>query len=82
MILLPFAAPGCRNKNLAWSHCRRLRYELNTDTIKVCLKKEDVLKEIKLIEINKYLEKHLRANAIFYYSKEENEIKLSIGSLD
>ena len=70
------------NKNLACCHCRRLRYALSTDTVKVCLKKEDVLKEFKLIEINKYLEKHLRTDPIFYYSKEENEVKLSIDSLD
>ena len=67
---------------MACCHCRSLRYALNTDTIKVCLKKEDVLKEFKLIEINKYLEKHLRANPIFHYAKEVNEIKLSIDSLD
>ena len=72
----------CWNKNLACCHCRRLRYALNTDTIRICLEKEDVLTEFKLIEINKYLEKHLRADPIFYYSKEENEIKLSIDSLD
>ena len=47
----------CWNKNLTRCHCRRLRYALNSDTIKACLKKEDVLKEFKLIEINKYLEK-------------------------
>ena len=39
-------------------------------------KKEDLPREIKLIEINKYLKKHLRADPIFYYSKEENHIKL------
>ena len=71
-----------QNKNLACCHCRRLRYALNTDTIKVCIKKEDVLREFKLIEMNKYLEKHLRADPIFYYSKEENEFKLSIDCLD
>ena len=70
------------NRNLACCHCRRLRYALNPDTIKVCLKKGDELKEFKLIEINKYLEKHLKADWIFYYWKEENEIKLSIDSLD
>ena len=67
---------------MACCHCRRLRYALNTDTIKICLKNEDVLKEFKLVETNKYLEKHLRADPSFYYSKEENEIKLSIDSLD
>ena len=41
-------------------------------------KKEDLPREFKLIEINKYLKKHLRADPIFYYSKEENHIKLSI----
>ena len=67
---------------MACCHCRRLRYALDTGTIKVWLKKEDVLKEFKFIEINKYFEKHLRADPIFYYSKEENEIKLPIDSLD
>ena len=66
-----FASISCTcvrwNKNLACCHCRRLRY---------------VLKEFKLIEINKYFEKHLRVDLIFCYSKEEKEIKLSIDSLD
>ena len=69
------------DKNLACCHCKRVRYALNTDTIKICLKKEDLPKEFKLVEINKYLE-HLKADLIFYYSKEENEMKLSIDSLD
>ena len=66
---------------MACCHCKRARYALNTDTIKICLKKEDLPKEFKLVEINKYLE-HLKADLIFYYSKEENEMKLSIDSLD
>ena len=41
-------------------------------------KKEDLPREFKLIEINKYVKKNLRADPIFYYSKEENHIKLSI----
>ena len=69
------------NKNLVCCHCKRLRHALNTDTIKICLKKEDLPREFKLVELEKYLE-HLKADPIFYYSKEENEIKLSIGSLD
>ena len=68
------------NKNLVCCHCKRLRYALNTDAI-ICLKKEDLPKEFKLVDINKYLE-HLKADLIFYYSKEENEMKLSIDSLD
>ena len=69
------------DKNLACCHCKRVRYALNTDTIKICLKKEDLLREFKLVEINKYLG-HLKVDPIFYYSKEENEIKLFIDSLD
>ena len=55
---------------------------INSNTTKVCFKKEDVPKEFKLIEINKYLEKHLRADSIFCYSKEEDQIKLPKDSLD
>ena len=70
------------NKNVVCVHCKRLRDALNSNTTKVCLKKKDVPKGFKLIEINKYLEKHLRAGPIFYYSEEENQIKLSVDSLD
>ena len=68
-------------KNMVCCHCKRLRNALNSDTIKLFLKKEDLPSEFKLIEINKYLEKYLKADPIFYYSKEENEIKLSTDSL-
>ena len=59
-----------------------MRNALNFDTIKLCLKKADLPREFKLVAIDKYFEKHLRADPIFYYSKEDNEIKLSIDSLD
>ena len=62
------------NKNLAFCHCKRLRYALNTDTIKICLKKEDLPREFKLVEINKYLE-HLQVDPIFYHSKSKKKIK-------
>ena len=75
---------GCvfLNKNVVCVYCKRLKDSLNSNTTNVCLKKEDVPREFKLIKINKYLEKHLRADQIFYYSKEENQIKLSMESLD
>ena len=75
---------GCvyLNKNMVCVHYKRLRDALNSNTTKVCLKREDVPKEFTLIEINKYLEKHLRVDPIFYYSKEEHQIELSINSLD
>ena len=41
------------NKNLACCYCKRLRYALNTDTIKICLKKEDLPRKFKLVEISK-----------------------------
>ena len=70
------------NKNVACVHCKRLRDALNCDTIKLCLKKEDLPGEFELVEIKKYLEKYLRTDPILYHSKEENQVKLSIGSLD
>ena len=75
---------GCvyLNKNVVCVHCKRLRDALNSNAAKVCLKQEDLPKEFKLIEINKYLEKPLRANPISYYLKGENQIKLSVDSLD
>ena len=75
---------GCvfLNKNVVCVYCKRLKDSLNSNTTNVCLKKEDVPREFKLIKINKYLEKHIRADPIFYYSKEENQIKLSTESLD
>ena len=45
------------------------------------LEKGDLPSEFKLAEINKYME-HLKADPIFYYSKEKNEMKLYIHSLD
>lgn len=42
----------------------------------------DLPKEFEIIKINKYLEKYLKADPIFYYSKEENRINLSIDWLD
>ena len=38
------------------------------------LKKEDLPREFKLVEINKYLE-HLKADPIFYHSKSKKKIK-------
>lgn len=75
---------NCRvlNKDMICIHCKRLRFTLNCETMKVCLRKGDLPKEFNFLEIYKFLEKYLKADAIFYFSKEENEIKLSIDSLD
>ena len=75
---------NCRvlNKDMICIHCKRLRFALNCETMKVCLRNKDLPKEFKLLEIEKFLEKYLKADPIFYFSKEENEIKLSIVSLD
>ena len=55
------------NKNMVCCHCKRLRNALNSDTIKLRLKKEDLPSEFKLVEINKCLEKYLKADPIFYF---------------
>ena len=64
-----FSSIGCSclhvNKNIACIHCKRLRNALNFDTIKLCLKKEDLQREFKLAEIDKYLEKH-RSNFLLF----------------
>ena len=70
------------DKDSICDHCRKLKYALNCESTKLCLEKEYVPKKFKLIEMNKYLEKYLKADPIFFYSKEENEIKSSIDSPD
>ena len=47
------------------------------ETIKICLKK-DLPKEFELIKINKYLEKYVKADPMFYYPKEEKKIIFSL----
>ena len=46
--------------------------------MKVCLSERDVPKEFKLLEIDKYLKIFLKADPIFFYSKENNSINISI----
>ena len=46
--------------------------------MKVCLSERDVPKEFKLLEIDKYLKIFLKADPIFFYSKEDNSINISI----
>ena len=52
------------------------------ETINISLKKEDLSDEFQLININNYQEKYVRADPIFYYSKEQNKIDFSFDSLD
>lgn len=52
------------------------------ETIKISFKKEDLSDEFELININNYYEKYVRADPIFYYSKEQNKIDFSLDSLD
>ena len=63
-------------------HCVNLSNSLNVETIKMCLKKEDLPGNSELININKYLGKCVRADPIFYYSMEQNKIYFSLDSLD
>ena len=68
-----FASFSCScvklNKDTVCHHCVNLRNNLNVETIKICLKKEDMLDEFELINY-------------FYYSKEQNKIDFSLVSLD
>ena len=63
-------------------HCRRLTYSLNNDTIKVCLKKENLPREFKLIKLDNYLRKNINADPHFFFCKEDNEIKATLDSPD
>ena len=62
------------DKDAVCIHCRRLRYSLNNDT-KVCLRKENIPKEFKLIKIDNYLQKYINADPHFFFSEKDNEIK-------
>ena len=70
------------NKDSMCVHCKRLRYLLNNDTIKVCLKKENLPEEFELIRTDNYLQKCINADPHFFFSKEDNEIKATIDSPD
>lgn len=81
-----FASISCScvksNKDTVYYHCVNLSNSLNVETIKMCLKKEDLPGNSELININKYLGKCVRADPIFYYSMEQNKIYFSLDSLD
>ena len=70
------------SKDVACSHCRQLVRSLNPSTIKVCVEENDLPEDFNLIEIDKYVEMYLKADPIFYYSKENNQIQLSADSPD
>ena len=46
------------------------------------MSEKDVPKEIKLNEINKYIEMCLKANPIFFYSDEANRSNISIYAVE
>ena len=70
------------DKDGIYIHCRRLRYSLNNDTIKVCLRKENIPTEFKLIKINNYLQKYVNADPHFFFSEEDEEIKATLNLPD
>ena len=63
-------------------NCKRSRYSLNNDTIKVCLKKNNLPEEFELMKIDNYLQKYINADPHFFFSKVINEIKATIDSPD
>ena len=62
----------------ACHHCVNLRSSLNSETIKICIKKEDLPDEFVPIGINKNLERYIKAHLIFFYSNEKGKINFSI----
>ena len=50
--------------------------------MKIYVAKKYLLKEMKLVEIDKYLRPCLSANLIFSYCEETNKINISIDCLD
>ena len=66
------------NKDTIFIHSKGLRYSLNNDTTKVCLKKEQLPEEFKLIKIDNYLQKYIGEDPHFFFSKEDNEIKATM----
>ena len=52
-------------KHLVCGHCSHL-LDLNFNIMKNCIAKKNLLKEMKLIEIDKYLEMCLKAAPIFF----------------
>ena len=70
------------NKDVACSHYRQLFHSLNSSTINVRAEANDLPVDFNLIEIDKYLEMYLRVDPIFYYSKQNNQIQMSIDSPD
>ena len=54
--------------------------------MKLCINSRDIKKEfmeeMNFMKINHYLEKVLKGSPIFYFSKEENRVLISIDSLD
>ena len=64
------------------THCTSLRYSLNNDTIEVCLRKENIPTEFKLIKINNYLQKYVNADPHFFFSEEDEDIKATLNLPD
>ena len=70
------------DKDAICIHRRRLRYSLNNDTIKVCLRKEIIPKEFKLLERYNYLQKYINTGPHFFFLEEDNEMKATLDSSD
>ena len=70
------------DRTLVCRHCKQRLYDLNFNTLKVCLSERDVSKEFKLLEIDKYLETYLRTDPNFIYLREKNRTNFSIDAVD
>ena len=80
-----FASLACScyraEKDLVCKHCAKLQHDLNFDTIKTCIRKEDVTKDFKIWEIDNYLEMVLKTDLIFFCSPQKNRILTSIDAV-
>ena len=57
------------SKNIVSPHCKQVAYTLNFSVRKVCVESNCLLKNVKLMKIDEYVEMCLRADPIFFTQK-------------
>ena len=65
----------------ACHHCVNLRSSLNSETIKIFIKKEDLPDEFVLTGINKYLERYITGDPIFPNQRKKAKLTFLLISL-
>lgn len=82
-----FASMTCcscyqEEKDLVCKHSAKLQHDLNFNTIKICIRKEDIPKDFKIWQIDSYLEIILKTDPMFIYSPQKSHILISIDAVD